>query len=745
MSEKISNIATLLAHIPALNKELQDAILKDFSIELEKVRIRKGKFLFTQENLTDDMYFIIEGLLQVSIKLEDGIENDIAKLGPGETIGEIGFLIRGKRSVHVRAIQDTQLLKLSRKVFERISDKYPEVFQIMVGIIEERLKQNQMLSCLPKLFRTLDKTMFRDIESHIEWVHLHGNQFLFKHGDDAENIYILVSGHLRAVVEDKEGNEKVLNEIERGEIIGEIALITGEPRSASVYAVRDSKLIKCSNKNFYEQIIKKHPLVLKDISKTLIKRLRQSEETLPMSSKIINIAVVSVGSNTRLTDFANRLSDALSHLNSTLYLSSHRINSLLGVKDIANTSPYDPRDIWLTTWLNEQEAEHVFIIYEADTTTSPWTRRCIRQADQILLLADATSNPELNEIEKSLLSPQNSTTKARRTLILVHPNEIKIPTRTMDWLSVHQVEHHYHIRWDTRTDFSRLARILSGRAVGLVLGGGGARGFAHIGVIRALEEANIPIDMVGGTSIGAIISAWYAMGFDYETIVRLSRNLIVESKPFRDFTLPLISIIKGHKFDRIVKEQIGDIRIEDLWTSYFCVSCNLTTSSVLINRYGLLWKAIRSSCSIPGIFAPLLDNNCLLVDGGIVNNLPGDVMRNFKAETVIVVDVSLKKDLTFDQKMFPSPWKVLAELILPNKKKIKVPNIINIMMRSIEVNSIQQAKSIKMNADIYLEPPIEKFGVLQFEAIDEIIDAGYQYTKRKIEGLKNAGALKKIT
>lgn len=746
MSGKKSNLATLLACIPAFNKELQDAILKDFSIDLEKVYIRKGKYLFKQEDLSDDMYFIIEGILQVSITQEDGRETDMVKLGHGEIIGEIGFLMRGKRSAHVRAIQDTQLIKLSKRVFERIADKYPEVVQIMAGIMQKRLQQNQMLSCLPNLFSTLDETIFQEIKSHFEGVHLHANQFLFKQGDFAENIYILISGHLRAVVEDKEGNEKVLNEIERGEIIGEMALITEQPRSASVYAIRDSKLIKCSNKNFLEQIIKKYPMVMKDISKTLIKRLRTSEGTLPTVYKTINIAVVSAGSNARLTDFATRLADALSHFNPTLHLSVNRLNSFLGVKGIATISQDDPRNIWLTTWLDEQETKYGFIIYEADTTTSPWTSLCIRHADQILLIADATSNPELNEIEKLLLSPQNSITKARRTLVLVHPNETKMPTRTMDWISVRQVERHYHICWDTKADFSRLARILNGRAVGLVLSGGGARGFAHIGVMRALTEANIPIDFIGGTSMGANMAAHYAMGFDFETIVRINREALVESKPFRDFTLPLISIIKGHKFKRKAIESFGNTHIEDLWTSCFCVSCNLTTAEVVIDRYGLLWKAVLSSSSIPGILPPVLDDkNSILVDGGIINNIPADVMRrNFEAGTVIVVNVSPTKDLTFEQKEFPSPWKVLAERVLRKKKKLSVPNIINIMMRTAEVHGVHTVRSAEMDADICLEPPVEKYGLLQFEAIDKIIDTGYQYTKRKIEGLKDEESLEKI-
>ncbi len=625
---------------------------------------------------------------------------------------------------------------MPKAAFEKIAEKYPKIIEKMAGIIRRRLRRNLLVIALPRLFGQLDPEKIQDIESSVEWIRLNGGEVLFQKGDSGDSLYIVVSGRLRAIDRDEFCNERVLNEIAQGESLGEMAFVTGEPRTASVYAIRDSELVKLS-KSAFERIANKYPQMMMALTKILIERLRKKEGSLPAVSTAMNLAVIPASPHIQLSEFANRLASGLSVYGPTLHLSSSRLNRLLRMHKIAQSSPDDPRSSRFKAWLDEQESRFGFIIYEADTSSSPWTGRCIRQADKILIVAEASARSERSEIETTFLNPEKHKTSASQILVLLHPDGSHLPSGTARWLSTRRVDSHYHLRWNTDGDFSRLARLLSGRAVGLALSGGGARGFAHIGVIRALLEANIPIDLIGGTSMGAIIAAQHAMGWDYETMLRVNREVFIDAKPLRDYTLPIFSLIKGRKFDRLAKKISGDTCIEDLWVNYFCISTNLSTSDMIIGQKGLIWKAIRASASLPGILAPVIDGSSLLVDGGILDNVPGDVMRSFSPGAVVVVNVSPKDDLKVDQKQMPSPWKILLNRILPFKKSVSVPSIFKILIRATVISSIQRLEAVESDADLYLTPPIEHYGLLEFESIDEIADVGYQYAKGKIKELLN--------
>ena len=216
-------------------------------------------------------------------------------------------------------------------------------------------------------------------------------------------------------------------------------------------------------------------------------------------------------------------------------------------------------------------------------------------------------------------------------------------------------------------------------------------------------------------------------------MLRKSREVFIDAKPLRDYTLPLISLISGHKFDRLAEKAFEGACIEDLWVNTFCVSCNLTTSELVIHTSGPVWKAVRASSSLPGIFEPVVEGNNLLVDGGVLNNLPVDVMLSFSAGPVIVASVSPEKDLSVKGKDMPSPWKILAGKILPHKESIDVPSILDILARSTVVGSVYNTNKVKMDVDVYLQPPIDKFGLLEFNSLNKIVEVGYQYTKEKIE------------
>lgn len=243
--------------------------------------------------------------------------------------------------------------------------------------------------------------------------------------------------------------------------------------------------------------------------------------------------------------------------------------------------------------------------------------------------------------------------------------------------------------------------------------------------------------IIGGTSNGATISALYAMGYSPKSITAKCRRAWIESKPFKDYTLPLISLLKGRKFDNVTRVIFKGTQIEDLWINFFCVSSNLSTADVEIHLQGPLWKAIRASNSVPGIVPPVIDCNHLLVDGGALNNLPGDIMYRLCGGVVLAVDVSAEKDFFIpDRNIPPSPWKIIMSHVLPFQKAISFPGILSLLVRSSMLWSLHKVDEVKSHVDFYLRPPVESYSMFDFPAIDEIVRIGYDYTKKKIKDWK---------
>ena len=725
--------AELLAYLKSndLFERLSEAILQDVIAEMEWVCLRQGETLFRQGDPGGALYLVLHGHLQVAIAREDGSEVVVAEVGPGKPLGEIQFLSGGTRTASVYALYDTQLLKFSRTAFDRLATQNPEILHHIAEIIRQRLRRDQLVAMLPGLCGPIDTAVLKDVEAETEWISLPQGKALFYAGDSADSFFLLISGRLHAVVRDKLGHDQVVGEVRRGETVGEMAMFTGETRNASIYAVRNSELVKFS-KQAFERLIAAYPKVMMHIIQIIIKRLEKTQSSSQATHTVLNVAVLPAGPDVPLHDFTQRLVGMLAHVSKTLHLNSERLDCLLGMPGVAQTPEHNPNNIRLAAWLDEQETKYQTIIYETDRSVSAWTRRCLQQADQILIVAQAAAPPEPGEIERALLEPGNNPAKIRQTLVLLHPNGDRLPSGTSQWLTTRRVENHQHVRWNADADFERLARSLTGTAIGLVLSGGGARGLAHLGVIRALIEAGVPVDMIGGTSIGGAIAALYAMGLEYEDMLRLNRKIWIESKPFNDYTLPLLSLIRGRKFEQVANLVYGATLIEDLWVNYFCVSTNLTTSEVVIHQAGFLSKALRATASLPGIAVPLVDQHNLLVDGGVLNNLPVDIMRELCGGSVIAVNVSPEKDLTVECEQFPSPWKVLWDRIFPSQKTINVPNILDLLMRATMVGSIHQTNAVKIAADLYLQPPVERFKLLDFKAFDEIVTAGYEYARKEL-------------
>jgi len=733
---------------------------------LADVTLAAGETLFCQGDPADALYVVADGRLRVTQELAgpDGspVTMRLGDLGPGELVGELGVLTAGRRTASVAAVEPSRLVRLSGGDVAALVETAPAIAERLAELGRRRLRSSQLAAALCRLLGQVDPALLEDIERRVAWVALKGGEVLVSAGEASRGVYILLSGRLRVATGEPAvargaaaAGQRFVSEVAPGESVGEIALLTGEARTGEVRALRDSLLAGLSAEDF-DAVRARHPQLVEALARVLIRRLRARERPRPAAQRALALAVVAAGPDVPLGDVAARLAAAFARLGPTLHLSRESLGRLTGLRGAADLEPGAPRSGWLAAWLDEQEARHAFLILEADAspaegrsepgrsggcaTPSAWTRRCVREADRALLVARAGSDPTECGMRiaecglKSQIGNRKSEMAKPSILLLLHPQGTPLPSGTEAWLAAVGPDEHYHAREGRDDDFARLARCLAGRAVGLALGGGGARGLAHLGVARALRECGVPIDRVAGTSMGAIIAAATAMEMDYATELALGHRAFIVGRPHKEYTLPIVSLIRSRRLDRVLAMIYGEARIEDLWRPFACVSCNLTTAEMVTHTNGLLWKAVRASLAIPGIFTPVIQNGQLLVDGGVLNNLPGDVLRRAGCSRVIVVDVSPPVDLAVQCQEFPSPWRLLWRRLRRRAKALRVPSVLDILLRTLVISSEHVVGEVKRDADLCLTPPVTRYGMLQFEAMREIADAGYAYTRQVLDG-----------
>jgi len=619
------------------------------------------------------------------------------------------------------------------------------------------------------LFSELDKAALARVAERLRSVHLPAGEALMREGDPADALYLVVSGRLRACV-GHGADERAVGEIPRGEVVGELGLLTGEPRSATVRAVRDSHLLKLAQADFMV-LVKRRPTVLLGINRLLSRRLQRTIRVgTPPGRGVRTVAVVPAGAGTDLTRFSEQLVQGLGQFGSAILLNRERLSSQLryanavtvvGERMVMDRTrlashlterepgapPADAPDAETTRWLHNLEAAEDFVIYQADPEPSPWTTRCLRQADRILLVADARRSPALNPVERALEEQAHQSPRDRETdlVLLYRPGDLP-PKHTARWLGRRDVTRHHHLVADTRTEMARLARALTGRQVALVLGGGGARGAAHIGVLRALEEHGIPVDAVGGTSFGAIMAAGPALGWSAAALKAGVKRALVDPGPPVDYTLPFVALTKGAKATAQIRATFGDTRIEDMRLPYFCVSSNLTLGRIDTHTEGPLWHAIRASVAFPGIFPPVRSSDGdVLVDGGIMNNLPVDVMRAFRPGAKLLA-VNVRPGMRMPADELPdtgivSGWSLASRRLNPFAPAPAVPGMLRVLMRAAETANVPSAQGHEEAADFVFDPPVEGYGLLDFHAYETLVEIGYRHAMERLEAWPDTATL----
>jgi predicted acylesterase/phospholipase RssA/CRP-like cAMP-binding protein len=579
------------------------------------------------------------------------------------------------------------------------------------------------------LFQAIDPAALQDLLPYLDWVFLSGGETLFRAGDEGDSLYAVLTGRLRILAERGAGAQEIIREVAQGESVGELALLTGKPRSATVRAIRDTELVRFSRAGF-EEAIKSHPQLVNYLAVQIADRQSQGNDETLARRNVRTVAMIPLDQTVPMRQFIHRFMEELKQLASTLHLTEQltRLDPGPGL-----AIPAD--DGVLTADLSALEKHHRFVIYEANGDLSLWTQRCIRQADLIWLITAADSAPDVQRLLALQDYFQSREATASIELVILHRQDYQPAVRMGQWRSWPWISDHHHVVLASQADSKKLARVITDSSVGLVLSGGGARGFAHIGVIRALTEYGIPIDVIGGTSMGAVIAAQHALGWDWQTMARVNRDEWPRCEPQKNYTLPIVALNSGRRMDQMLRHMFGEAEIESLRTKFFSVSTNLTRADARIHVAGKLWKAVRASVSIPGVGPPAIENGEILIDGGLIDNLPVGVMKKFCQGVVLAVDVSeqLEFKSTLAESYTVSGWKVLWRRLKPFAKPMDVPNILNTLYRTTTVGSVQLIERAKTEADVYMNPPVTAFGVFDWRSIDKIIERGYRDAMRRLE------------
>lgn len=584
---------------------------------------------------------------------------------------------------------------------------------------EDHARLDRLRAAAETLLGTLDDDALRDIADHVDWLGCEGGQRLIRQGDPGDCAYLVLQGRLRATHVDDSGAVRVLGEIAAGESVGEVALITGSPRTATVHAIRDSVVVRIG-KDAFEGMVRRHPELALRLARIVMRRQERSIRGESLQTPVRSIAVLLAGDCVPGEDLVSRLRSSLA---------SH---GTVRVLDQA-AAPGEATELEMRAWLDDQESRHSYTVYVADPAFPKWAHRCLRQADRVLVAVhrDDPDSPCAFEQDHLAKAPAHGTSA---DLVVIHPDGATPPRGTAAKVSGRPVSGVHHVRLDRDDDFQRLARFLAGHAIGLVLAGGGAKGLAHVGVIRALRERGITVDAVGGTSIGAVTAAAIALDWDQDVLEQVHRASFADRNPMNDYAVPpMVSLFRGRTIDRALRHHLGGGDIEDAWIPFLAVSSNLTAAKASVHRRGTLWRAVRASLAIPGVLPPVVYGNDLHIDGGTFDNLPVEPMRELGAGKIIAVELSAQRAFELEYDEVPSSLELIVDRYVTRRRRLKVPGLTGTVLRATVLASLEKSARGRPGIDLALEPPVEKIGMLSWQRFDHAVEIGYRHTMERLD------------
>eukprot|EP00546_Thalassionema_frauenfeldii_P019367 CAMPEP_0178906706 /NCGR_PEP_ID=MMETSP0786-20121207/6970_1 /TAXON_ID=186022 /ORGANISM="Thalassionema frauenfeldii, Strain CCMP 1798" /LENGTH=1130 /DNA_ID=CAMNT_0020578435 /DNA_START=61 /DNA_END=3454 /DNA_ORIENTATION=+ len=754
-------IANLLSHV--IGSTAQECI-RTLEKEIQIVSVPAGEVILHGEKKADYIYFVIDGSLEVGTILNpekglkgtshyDDIENDsfhlLYHILPGDTFGQMSCFTDEVSFVTVRTAsrklqKPSVLVKLPKEVFCSLVASHS-------GII---------IQCINKILTVDFSPLVHLLDWGIDWKHVQAGTLLAKKGEVCDKMQVVLSGRLKAGSRIARAEGFSEDEYGRGTCIGETHVLTGTEWQNDVYAIRNSELAILSI-NVLQYVMQRFPQTAIHFAKAIAKKMHHKKRNTTQEFSVtpapeLSVATLAVvplcfDSSTDASGLCHVISTAIRKYASCKLMTRSIARQNVG-KDVFN----------LRNALAEQR---ILRFLSNDLSNDPkltfWTKICIQQADCVLLVANAEAAPSCEQVER-YLSWAFEKLLVRHVQVIVLQQVKQVPSETSDEkISVEQrvpiskelnewidqrvfIEGQHLIRrplYLYGKDVDRMCRRVTGRSLGLALGGGGARGLAHLGVIRALLERGVQVDICGGTSQGAFIGALFAQNpDDFSKLLESSRQMASSMASMKekilDLTLPIVSYFNGTNFNKQIMECIGEkTMISDLILNFFCTSTDLSKPALVIHTKGLCWKYVRASMSLHGYLPPVSEDGHLLVDGGYMNIVPGDILlEQMNAKAVICVDVA-KEDTGnyFNYGTSLNGFWLLVNSLNPFVETVRVPSMGELSHKLIWVSSVNQRESVQANADLFLKPPVQQYGTLDYDKLDEIIEVGYEYAKPRLD------------
>lgn len=730
---------TVKAHCKVLRESsafayLNDELLEDIAQHSKVLILGAGEKVILRHSERQEIFIISSGSLSFTYDSHQHGKKILDKFARSTLIGTFNSKLTVNGTISFVANEQVSLLRLPSKIMNTIWQSAPDAMFHFEKSIRHLIYRAQFAVHMSSLFDFHEPSALSELLEGVEWKTLSGGELLYRQGGPGDSIYMVLAGRMRATIDEGNGRHRLVTEMVPGETVGEVALLTNSDRAATLMAARDTVLAKLSASGF-DRLTETHPQIALQIARLIATRLRgQLVGKTAKVHKGSTFAVIPTQPEFDTSDFVASLWEAMKFTGSTALFSARDLDRELGLEGVSQEQTNGIRRAEISRWFHEQEATYENIILIADSQWSNWSERAVRQADHLLFIADADAEDSLGEHEKRINALWDFSSHLKQSLVLLHSSDTSEISNTNQWLSKRRIKSFYHVRFGFTEDYARLSRLLTGQANALVLGGGGARGFAHIGVIKALEENGVNIDVVGGTSFGGVIGAGVALGYDSKNILKLCRKHIDR---IYDFTFPVISLLRGKKIEQKLEAAFGSKQIEDLLIPFFCVSTNLTRAEQVVHNRGSLVKSLRASISLPAMVPPVLKSGDMLVDGGVLNNLPVDVMSDlYSGGKIIAVDISPKVDLANNDTALvdgAGPWLLLRRLN-PFRRRHYVPSIFDVLSRSITLSAVNKSMRKKEQdlASLYLLLPVDAIGTLEYDQFEKIADLGYAASIKQV-------------
>ena len=634
------------------------------------------------------------------------------------------------------------------------------------------------------LFQGLSSEAVSALRQTLHERSLKPGEHLLTLGEDSPGLYIIRSGLVAAIVQDSAGREREVASLGMGECVGEMALISGEPCSATVRAITDTETWLIEPGDFIS-LFERYPELWRNLGRILSQRLVRTSRRLSAEPYTNTVTLIMDCADDEAAALAAAIAVNLARQTGRrILLVDGRDGSTCSVSQVApgklapsfsavladsallkqhETPPDRANGVWGARFANLRDEQGSALTEHEIVTVLEWLRplydhilllagreagglgvTLFERAGSILALVTESKVAGVPPWLDSLCQSPDARERLEVAMMVGGPSVSSITEAVEERVGrpvrrlriglelVRRMAKEGEIAAEAphylplRQAVDRLARHIGKMEVGLALGAGAAKGFAHIGVLRVLEEDSIPVDYVAGCSIGAIVGALYVGGWSLPDI---EKSLKGANRKITRWTFPFRSIWSDAGLKEILQESGPTVRFRDLDIPFATVATDIATGREVVLRNGLVWKAVQASVSIPGIFPPVVISSRYLVDGGLVNPVPSQTVRDLGADIVVAVDLmSPAGRITEDPGSLGKSDRAAAT---------KVPNLLEMLWRSTEIMQEEVAVRSAATADVTIEPKLGQVRWGDFSRRGrDFISAGEEAARQKLPELR---------